>query len=1255
MADPTVTARVRADAKQLISELRGASTASKQFGKDAEQAGAQAERGANRASGAFSRVREGMTGLAGAARLVIGSLAVQKLVQFADAATLLDARLRIVSRSSEEYANAGGLVLDIAQRTRSELNSTANLYSRLTQSLKDTGASQAEVARLTETINKAFQVSGATVQEASAAITQLSQGLASGTLRGDEFNSVAEQAPIIMDALAKQLGVTRGELRAMAEDGKITADLVRQALGNAAGEIDAKFSQLPPTIAGAFTQLTNALQSTVGWFNEAGGASNLVVQGINFITDAIQNLPATLFGVIGRVREFWETLKLGFELTGANIKFQFLKVLDAIKLGIAEQIAKIALSLGELNVPGVRDLAEGLAATALNLRDSADGAAQYKQEIIGIVQAGQQRIVAIRAETAAAQNLFAQEQAARASAREGIRLTRESNVDKKEAERLSRQWAAAERELANQRRPLLDQFIAEIRARRELRDLINGADQDLEREIQLAGLSGQARRELENAIAAENFQREVLLKNKDADKPLSEAEIDGLRRNYEARLNLRDAIADQTQESARAAGEFQSAWLSAADSVTAAIADFATGGIKSFSDFASTLKNIARRLIADLIQQFLRNRIVVPITAQITGQGGAGGLAGAAGQAAGLGGSVGNILGLAGSAAGLLGGLGGLGTGLTASAGIFGSAGLIGGFTGSISAGFASLAGGAIGQGIGLLAGPIGIAVAALSLLAGALKDTTRRITVIGSELVGTGNYQNLAPDARRDSALGGFAFASIDNVSREERDQLAQAIQQFDASIAQLLSGEQLDRVRSAIATLNTQATEGAITAETFIQRRFDAILSTMDQSVQDFVRAGSGFEDQMRRLGEALARPAEIQALLEGLTREDMLAGMTELERRTFEVNERFDQAIAYLTDRAASEEQLAQVERFRERALARLDETQEAVALTEAERAQNLGQLNDLLDGLRFDEALVGMTEYEQQVARITRQFDDYIAQARALGATEAELAEIRDIGAARIQRLGQAEQAFVSGTVSAGEIANAAMAAAAAEAQRIADAFRGVADFLRDEQFGGTSTLTPLERLQEAQSQFAGLLERARGGDASAAQQLTGAAQRLLDEGLSYYGGGDAYRALRDAVRGSLEPLAVLGQASNATQNDVLRQLALALNRFTNYLGGLGPSSTASGASLVSPLLAAQLANAPAANTIPAPNLAFAPAPAPGDSTGKVGGAGGVAAPGLADPGTRRMEARLKAIEDAVIRMGEAVVRAVEMKKASGERW
>ena len=1213
MTDPTVTARVRADAKQLISELRGAGTASKQFGKDAEQAGAQAERGANRASVAFSRVREGMTGLAGAARLVIGSLAVQKLAQFADAATLLDARLRIVSRTSEEYANAGGLVLDIAQRTRSELNSTANLYSRLTQSLKDTGASQAEVARLTETINKAFQVSGATTQEASNAITQLAQGLAAGALRGDEFNSVAEQAPAIMDALAKQLGVTRGELRAMAEDGKITADLVREALGSAAAEIDAKFAQLPPTISSSLTQLNNALQSTIGWFNEAGGASSLVVRGINLITQVVQDLPIILFGMIGEARKFWELLKFGFANAGAAIKLAMLTAFDAVKLGIAENIAALALSLAKIDAPGVRDLAEGLARTALSLKNSANGAKEYRAELQGLIRATQLKLQQIDDQTFGAQQQVDAQRAVNASTEEGIRAVREGAAT-------DREGAAAKRGLAKAASEL------ELALRKAFQEGLKPLKQEMQ---EFSALTGRVTATIVGDVPqvikfGEAARASLERMNKEASKPVP--------------------------------SEFAESWVSASDAVVAAIADFASGGLKSFSDFASAMKNIARRLVSDLIYTFLRNRIVVPITAQITGQGG--GIAGAAGQAAGLGGGIGNILGLAGGAAGLLGGLGGLGTGLTASAGIFGSAGLIGGFTGSISAGFASLAGGAIGQGIGLLAGPIGLAVAALSLLAGALKDTTRRITVIGSELVGTPGYQNLAPDARRDSALGGFAFASIDNVSREQRDQLAQAIQQFDASIAQLLSGEQLDRVRSAIATLNTQATEGAITAETFIGRRFDAILSTMDQSVQDFVRAGSGFEEQMRRLGEALARPAEIQALLDGLTREDMLASMTELERRTFEVNERFDQAIAYLTERAASEEQLAQVEQFRARALAALTDATEGSIDSIVRDGQGLARM---LSQLRFDESLIGLSDLDRALALLARELGEAIVAAQGMGATEAELAEIRDIYAARRTRIERqaSEQALDAAADYWAQIAAFNQQGAQQAADAIRNAFGGLADFLRGEVFSETSTLTPAQQFAAAQEQFQDILRRAAGGDTNAAAGIQGAAQQLLQQGLSFLGGGDAWRQLREAVLGALSPLAALGQSGSADGGALAGGPAAALRRFLELMRGfgLGQLSTGGG-SLVGPLLAAQLANAPAANSIPAPNLVVAPAPAPGSAAGSTGSRSR-AAEGSSDPvvaAVNGMKAALqRTMQEEIDKLGRRLVQAFEMKRASGERW
>jgi hypothetical protein len=119
-----------------------------------------------------------------------------------------------------------------------------------------------------------------------------------------------------MDALAKSLGVSRGELRKMAEDGKITSSTVRKALGEAAADIDEKFAKIPPTIGGALTQLKNSLQVTVGWFNQAGGASNIAVRIINTFSEGIAKLPGMLIVVRGAFQVWWENLKTGFEVLG---------------------------------------------------------------------------------------------------------------------------------------------------------------------------------------------------------------------------------------------------------------------------------------------------------------------------------------------------------------------------------------------------------------------------------------------------------------------------------------------------------------------------------------------------------------------------------------------------------------------------------------------------------------------------------------------------------------------------------------------------------------------------------------------------------------------------------------------------------------------------------------------------------------------------------------------------------------------------
>ena len=145
-------------------------------------------------------------------------LAVQQVVRYADAWQNASNQLRQVTEGTEQLAQVQGQLLGLANETRSGFESTANLYSRLARSTTELGLEQSDLLDLTKSINQAFVASGATAQEADAAITQLSQGLAAGALRGDEFNSVSEQAPMLMRAIAESLDMTIGELREFASE-----------------------------------------------------------------------------------------------------------------------------------------------------------------------------------------------------------------------------------------------------------------------------------------------------------------------------------------------------------------------------------------------------------------------------------------------------------------------------------------------------------------------------------------------------------------------------------------------------------------------------------------------------------------------------------------------------------------------------------------------------------------------------------------------------------------------------------------------------------------------------------------------------------------------------------------------------------------------------------------------------------------------------------------------------------------------------
>jgi tape measure domain-containing protein len=211
-------------------------------GKSAPQAGL--------GFGTFGRV-------AAAAGVTVGAGQVGEL---ANEYQNLQNRLRYLAGGDQQKVN--DLFRDmqqIAKSTRSDLSATTESFVRMSLATKDMGLSTSEATTLTERINKAIKLSGATSQEAAAGMIQLSQGLASGALRGDELRSVMEQLPAVADVIAKSMGVTRGQLREMGKDGKITAEVVVEAFRKAGPELDKAFGTTLPTLADGLTQFKNEM------------------------------------------------------------------------------------------------------------------------------------------------------------------------------------------------------------------------------------------------------------------------------------------------------------------------------------------------------------------------------------------------------------------------------------------------------------------------------------------------------------------------------------------------------------------------------------------------------------------------------------------------------------------------------------------------------------------------------------------------------------------------------------------------------------------------------------------------------------------------------------------------------------------------------------------------------------------------------------------------------------------------------------
>jgi tape measure domain-containing protein len=227
----------------------------------------------------------------GLASAYLSARGIQAALKAADTFTTTQARLELIVDEGQSVQQLQDMIYAASQRVRGDYIAMANTVSRLGLLAGDAFANTGEIVAFAEAMQKAFKISGASIEEQTSAMYQLTQAMAAGRLQGDEFRSIMENAPMLADAIAKFTGKSKGELKKMAAEGLITADVIKGALFSAADDINEKFASMPKTFGEVWLQIKNTawrafqpvFEELNRWLNSDQGIA--VIQGI---TNAIQ-------------------------------------------------------------------------------------------------------------------------------------------------------------------------------------------------------------------------------------------------------------------------------------------------------------------------------------------------------------------------------------------------------------------------------------------------------------------------------------------------------------------------------------------------------------------------------------------------------------------------------------------------------------------------------------------------------------------------------------------------------------------------------------------------------------------------------------------------------------------------------------------------------------------------------------------------------------------------------------------------------
>ncbi|HCD2858166.1 TPA: phage tail tape measure protein [Enterobacter hormaechei] len=320
--------KISANSQSFQSEIARASRMGADYYRTMQNGGRQAAAAARESERALSDLTAGFASAGKAAAAASAAFATGKIVQIADEWNSVNARLRQASSSADDFAASQRQLMEISQRTGTAFADNANLFSRAAASMREYGYSSDEVLKITEAVSTGLKLSGANTQEASSVITQFSQALAQGVLRGEEFNAVNESGDRVIRALAAGMGVARKDLKSMADQGQLTIDKVVPALVGQLDNLQDEFKSLPQTVSGSLQKVTNSFMQWVGGIDQATGATAGFSGGLDSLAQTLDAFTSS--AVSGALNDVADNMSTITTVAGALVGVGLARYLSGV-------------------------------------------------------------------------------------------------------------------------------------------------------------------------------------------------------------------------------------------------------------------------------------------------------------------------------------------------------------------------------------------------------------------------------------------------------------------------------------------------------------------------------------------------------------------------------------------------------------------------------------------------------------------------------------------------------------------------------------------------------------------------------------------------------------------------------------------------------------------------------------------------------------------------------------------------------------